>query len=122
MNWHAKRLRRVVRSTFAGEPLIASGALDEIIYTAEMWSELENGMVRTTLRTDSRSLYDHTHVKGSCKEMRLVVELNALKEALRNGQLSNLEWVETEKQLADRLTKHMTALSMLKTLNSRALP
>ena len=50
-----------------------------------------------------------------------MVELNALKEALGNGQLTNLGWVETERQLADGLTKHMTALSMLKTLNSRIL-
>ena len=79
VNWHAKRLRRVVRSTFVGETLIASEALDEVIYTAEIWSDIGNGMVRTTLRTDSRSLYDHVHLKGSCKEKRLAVELNALK-------------------------------------------
>ena len=64
VNWHARRLRRVVRSTFAGETLIASEALDEVIYTAEIWSELGNGTVRTTLRTDSRSLYDHVNLKG----------------------------------------------------------
>ena len=86
-----------------------------------IWSELGNCMVRTMLRTDSRSLYDHVHLKGSFKEKRLVVELNALKEALGNGQLTNLEWVKTEKQLADGLSKHTTALSMLKTLNSPAL-
>ena len=79
-------------------------------------------MVRTTLGTDSRSLYDHVHLKGSCKENRLVVELNALKEALGTGQLSNLEWVETEKQPADGLTKHMAALLVLKILNPRVLP
>ena len=65
VNWHAKRLRRVVRSTFAGETLIASEAMDEVVYTAEILSELGNDPVRTTLRTDSRSLYDHVHLKGS---------------------------------------------------------
>ena len=76
-----------MRSTFAGETLIASEAMDEVIYTAEIWSELGNDPLRTTLRTDSRSLYEHVHLKGSCKEKRLVVEFNALKEALGNGQL-----------------------------------
>ena len=47
VNWHAKQLRRVVRSTFARETLIASAAMDEVIYTAEIWSELGNGAVRT---------------------------------------------------------------------------
>ena len=111
-----------MRNTFAWETLIASEAMDEVIYTAEIWSELGNGPVRTTLRTDSRSLYDHVHLKGSCKEKQVVVELNALKEALGNGQLTNLEWVETGLQPADGLTKHMTALSMLKTLNFCILP
>ena len=72
--------------------------------------------------TNYCSLYDHVHPKGSCKEKRLAVELNTLEEALGNGQLSNLEWVETEKQLVDRLSKPMTALSMLKTRKSRVLP
>ena len=79
-------------------------------------------MVRTTLRTNLHSLYDHVHIKGSCKEKRLVVKLNPLKEALGNGQLTNLEWLGSELQLSDGLTKHMKALSMLKTLNSRILP
>ena len=61
------------------------------------------------------------HIKGSCKEKGLVVELNAFKEALGNGQLTNQEWLETARQLADGLIKHMTALSMLKTVNSRIL-
>ena len=111
-----------MRSTFAGKTLIASEAMDDVIYTAEIWSENGNSAVRTTLRTDSRSLYAHVHLKGSCKEKRLVVELNALKEALGDGQLTNLEWVETEQQLADELTKHITAWSILKTLNSHVLP
>ena len=105
-----------------GVTLIASDAMDEVIYTAEIWSDLGNGTVRTRLRNDSCSLYDHVHLKGSCKEKRLVVELNALKKALGKGQLTNVEWVETERQLANGLTKHMKALSMLKTLNSRILP
>ena len=70
MKWHAKQLRRVVRSTFAGETLIASEALDEVIHMAEIWSVLGKGTVRTLLRTDSRSLYDHVHLKGSCKEKK----------------------------------------------------
>ena len=72
VNWHPKRLRRVVRSTFAGETLIASEAMDEVIYTAEIWSEIGNGTVRTLFRTDSRALYDHVHLKGLCKEKGLV--------------------------------------------------
>ena len=121
VNWHAKRLRRVVRSTFAGETLIASEAMDEVIYTAEIWSELGNGMVRTTLRTRCCSLYNDVHLKGSCKEKGLRVDLPARNEAIFDGQLSYQECVETEKKLADWLSHHMKAFLMLKTINSRVL-
>ena len=74
------------------------------------------------IRTDSKSIYDHVLVKGTCKEKRLNVEINALKEALQQQELTRLEWVETHAQLADALTKHMTALTMLCSLNTKTLP
>ena len=50
------------------------------------------------------------------------MEINTLKEALQHQELTRLEWVETHAQLADALTKHMTALTMLRSLNTRILP
>ena len=37
VGWSSKRLQRVVRYTFAGETLIASEALDELLYLADTW-------------------------------------------------------------------------------------
>ena len=122
VGWGSKRLRRVVRSTFAGETLIASEALDELVYLVDTWEELGGSKIDRIIRTDSKSLYDHVLVKGTCKEKRLNVEINALKEALQQQELTRLEWVETHAQLADALTKHMTALTMLRYLNTRTLP
>ena len=122
VGWGSKRLRRVVRSTFAGETLIASEALDEVIYLADTWTELGGDKVDRIIRTDSMSLYDHVLLKGNCKEKRLNVEINALKEALQQGELTRLEWVDSQSQLADALTKHMTALALLRSLNTKILP
>ena len=122
VGWSSKRLWRVVRSTFAGETLIASEALDELVYLADTWAELGGGKIDRIIRTDSKSLYDHVLVKGTCKEKRLNVQINALKEALQQQELTRLEWVETHAQLADVLTKHMTALTMLLSLNTKTLP
>ena len=55
------------------------------------------------IRTDSKSLYDHVLVKGTCKEKRLHVEINAPKEALQQRELTRLEWVDSHAQLADAL-------------------
>jgi hypothetical protein len=122
VGWSSKRLRRVVRSTFAGETLIASEVLDEVIYLADTWAELGGGNVDRIIRTDSKSLYDHVLLKGTCKEKRLNIEINALKEALQQGELTRLEWVDSQSQLADALTKHMTALTLLRSLNTKILP
>ena len=89
---------------------------------ADTWAELGGGKIDRIIRTDSKSLYDHVLVKGICKEKRLNVEINALKEALQQQELTRLEWVKTHAQLADSLTKHMNALTMLRSLNTRTLP
>ena len=49
------------------------------------------------------------------------MEINALKEALQQQELTRLEWVETHAQLADALTKHMTILTMIRSLNTKTL-
>ena len=122
VGWSSKRLRRVVRSTFAGETLIASEALDELVYLADTWAKLGGCKIDRIIRTNPKSLYDHVLAKGTCKEKRLNVEINALKEALQQRELTRVEWVDSHAQLADALTKHMTALALLRSLNTRILP
>ena len=50
------------------------------------------------------------------------MEINVLNEALQQGELTRLEWVDSQSQLADALTKHMTALALLRSLNTKILP
>ena len=38
-------------------------------------------------------------------EKRLRIELSGIKELIENGQIHNIQWLETKKQLADCLTK-----------------
>ena len=92
------------------------------MYLADTWAELGGGKVDRIIRTDSKSLYDHVLLKGTCKEKRLNVEISALKEALQQGELTRLEWVDSQAQLADGLTKHMTARALLRSLNTKILP
>ena len=92
------------------------------MYLADTWAELGGGKIDRIIRTDWKSLYNHVLVKGTCKEMRLNLEINALKEALQQQELTRLERVETHAQLADALTKHMTARTMPRSLNTRTLP
>ena len=96
VGWISKRIQRMVRSTFAGETLIASEALDEVVYLADTWADLGGGKVDRIIRTVSMSLYDHVLLKGTCKEKRLTVEINALMEALQQGELTRIEWVNSQ--------------------------
>ena len=54
---------------------------------------------------DNNDLYQAIHSEKLVTEKRLRIELNALKELLNSGELSNINWVQTEYQLANVLTK-----------------
>ena len=122
ISWLAGRLKRVVRSTFASETLIASETVDELLHLSETWQEITGEKVHGFLRTESRSLYDHIYWKGSCHEKSLVVELSVIREAVEEGLVMEVQWVETKVQLADALTKKMVPHALLRALQTSRLP
>ena len=117
IGWIFKHLRRFLRSTFAGGTLIASDALDEVVHLPETQTELVAEDLGWLLRTEPCSLHEHAVFKGTCKERRHNGEINALKGTLQQGKITQLEWFKIRVQLADAMTKHMTALSLLPPLN-----
>jgi hypothetical protein len=54
-------------------------------------------------------------------EKRLLVELATVKDAIRNGDLKGVEWVDTRMQLADCLTKAMVPTYLWQVLDAGQL-
>ena len=116
--WLTHRLKRKVRSTLAAETMSANECLEAMdihrAHLAELrsdgpldryqWRELVK-VVRCTLVTDSKSLYDFTNRRGSTpSEKRLRIDMEIIRDQINDGDLE-IRWVNTHQQLADALTK-----------------
>ena len=103
--------------------MAATEAMDELFILKSLFDDTFGRlksrhikMAPPTLNTDCRPLYDH--VAGSklpVTEKRLMVELNALSEGVERKEVV-LNWVPTNVQLADALTKHGASVVLFNAL------
>ena len=65
------------------------------------------GFMEKELRVDCKSLFDHLRIPGqvAIEQKRLVTDILALKEMLKEKDIDPLTWVPTHIMLADILTK-----------------
>lgn len=108
--WQSKRIRRVVRSTLAGETLAMSDGIDNAIFLATLFSELTTGTVDLNAPvlvcvTDNHSLYDALKSTKQVTEKRLRLDISSIKELLQSRKIKKVLWSVTKPQLADCLTK-----------------
>ena len=110
LSWGSRRVRRVVRSTLAGETLAMADAVDNAVYISTLYSELMTGdpsdaCVEISCLTDCKSLYEAVKSQKFVTEKRLRIEISGLKESLEKDVIHELKWISTKEQLADCLTK-----------------
>ena len=120
-SWRCRKLRRVVRSTTAAETFILADLVDELWLARRLWGAITGRTLPVLARTDSRNVHDHVHVGRQMSEKRLLVELATVKDAIRNGDLKGVEWVDTRMQLADCLTKAMVPTYLWQVLDAGQL-
>lgn len=118
INWNSKKLRRVVRSTLAGETLAMADGIDEAIFISTLYSELTSGKPDTNMLplvciTDCKSLYEAVKSTKLVTEKRLRIEISGIKELIDSRQVKKFLWSESKKQLADCLTKKGASPLML---------
>ncbi len=123
MEWRSQSCKRVCRSTFGAETMSAVEALEGCQYMRSLFATLLKGsLVKVeTARdrwpllciTDCKSVFDHLHRAGVPRipsDRRLAIDLAALRQELQLERWAAklpLQWVPTECQLADPLTKPM---------------
>ena len=108
--WQSKRIRRVVRSTLAGETLALAEGMDCAIFLATLYSELTTGtadpkIIPIICMTDNKSLCEAIKSTKYVSERRLRLEISHIKELINDKQIQELKWMDTKHQLADCLTK-----------------
>lgn len=108
--WNSKRIRRVVRSTLAGETLALADGIDSGIFIATLYAELTTGktvpeLLPVVCITDNHSLFDAIKSTKLVSDKRLRLEISSIKELIQKGQIKEISWYASKEQLADVLTK-----------------
>ena len=124
IDYVVRKLRRVVRSTFAGElnalldsietMIVIQMILYQLYYGAEesaevMMEKLEAGALepRIELAMDARSVFDALAALDVCtpQEASLKLHLIAIRDRIERQMISKIFWTDTRDMLADALTK-----------------
>lgn len=117
ISWQSKRIKRIVRSTLAGETLAMSEGIDNAIFLSTLFSELYAGStdhcVPIVCVTDNFSLVDALKSTKFVAEKRLRLEISSIKELIQTKKVLKVLWSKTKEQLADCLTKKGASSVML---------
>ena len=113
LSWKSKKIPRVCRSVKAAETRSLEDGLDDAIHMARVIKEIYLGSIHlkkpeqipVIAQTDSKSLWESLNNTRQCEEKLLRSTIAGLKELVQLGYVSSIDWVPTEKQLADCLTK-----------------
>ena len=90
--------------------------------TLNVVTEITKMQVPVTLCTNCASLFDHVYLHKAVSEKRLLIELAVIRDAITSGEAINLEWVATQDQLANALTKSGYSSIFYNSLNNAVLP
>lgn len=104
--WKSRKSRRVAKSTIEAEALSVGEAVEGLIYLNSLWEEMIGGRkLGAYVKTDSRTLM--TAIKSStgvCSK-RLKIDIAAIRETIESGEISEVQWIQGKRQVADILTK-----------------
>ena len=124
LDWLVRRLKRVVRSTFAAELnalidtietlLLLQLAMHQVLkgtYDTEqsLLDKMEHGQLHPPidLMVDAKSVTDAVSAQDVCtpQECSLKLHLIAIRDRLQRGLLRSVSWTDTRDMIADALTK-----------------
>lgn len=113
IQWSARKLRRVARSSATAEILSAAKSMSNGLYLREIISEL-CATPHVELTVDSTALQSLSTSIKEPEERLKKVDLAAIREAFDNGTLNAVHWCPGPKLLSDALTKdNRTTASLL---------
>ena len=132
VSWKVKKISRVCRSVKSAETRALEDGLDDAVHTARMVHETYKGLINlrkpeqlpVIAKTDSKSLWESLHNSRQCEEKMLRNTIAGMKELLDLRMVDSVDWVPTEEQLADCLTKKGTPIKsewLLDVANSNSL-
>ena len=131
--WQSRRIRRVVHSTLAAECLAAVDAAEASVYLSTCLQELlcvasqstseknkRPSLIPVSIICDNKSLVDAVHTTTAVENKRLRISISVLRDMLKNNDIREFRWINTDLQVANALTKSgCSSLYLLKILRNR---
>ena len=108
LDWHANKIKRVVRSTIAAEALSLQEGLECGYYYRQMLEDimkLQRNTIPIIAYVDNKSVIDAVHSTKLVDDKRLRVDLAAISESLGRNEVKEIRWCPGRYHLADCMTK-----------------
>ena len=123
LSWKSNKIKRVVRSTLAAEALSLQEGIEESLYLQQLLVELLDVKVPISAYIDNKSTLDAVNSTKLVDDKRLIVDIAAIQEELREKLIESITWLPDKQQLANCLTKKGASnLSLLSVLHNGVLP
>lgn len=123
LSWKSNKVKRVVRSTLAAESLSLQEGIEESMYLQSLMMELINIKIPISAYIDNKSTIDAIKSTKLVDDRRLIIDIAAIKEEIREKSVEEIIWVPDKQQLANCLTKKGASnLSLLCVLHNGILP
>ena len=113
VSWKTKKIPRICRSAKAAETRTLDDGIDDAVNISRVIMEIFTGSIDLKRPSqlpvfglcDSKSLWENLHSTKQCEEKLLRPTIASLKELIELGHVNSINWVPTNLQIADCLTK-----------------
>ena len=121
LDWTSVKQKRVTRSTLSAETLACTDTMDKAKSIQSLYESMFQLKLPILVFLDNYSLVSTSSLTTKVRECELTVDLAIIRENVQK-QLVHLYFVPTNIQLADPLTKSMSADSLVQTVHSHRFP
>ena len=125
ISWKSSKLRRVVKSTLSSETLALSEAVDNGHLTSVLLGELlynAEKAPKMICYVDNGDLVEALKSSKQVSDKRLRIEIAYIKEMKERGEIYEVRWVPSDRQIANCLTKRCASpYSLLDIIESNEL-
>ena len=105
LTWGSSVCKRVTRSVMAAELFALIYGFDHSFTVRDALHQTTGQLIPIYAFGDSRTVFNVIAKQSSTTEKRLQIDVNALRESYRKGELSSLAWIPGASNPADGLTK-----------------
>lgn len=105
LNFNSYKSKRVLRSVLGGETLAFSDAFDAAYSIRHDLQRILRREIPLAMLTDSMSLFKVIINSSTMTEKRLMIDLNAARDAYKTSDIGHIGWLRSGSNLANGLTK-----------------